>query len=83
MENLSLAQRKALATKKIGYQFPKTPEGKLMWAVVRQAIEDLYRPQSECTTALLYLKGPMWHAQSCGVDPDWIRLILRKMKILK
>lgn len=69
--------------RKIGYQFPNCPEGRLMLGIVAVALNDLitnrqggehevYRER-----AARYLQGDMWHALVAGVDPEWIRAQLK------
>lgn len=67
--------------RKIGYQFPATPAGQLMHAVVGVAIADLFRPEVN-ESAERYLRGSIWHAQISGVDPDWIRSVLMQAGLL-
>lgn len=55
---------------KISTQFPECPEGKLCLAIIKTAIHD---------RDSRFLSGDMWPAQLCGVDPDWIRLVLRRL----
>jgi hypothetical protein len=77
-------------------QFPASPEGQLMAAIVMQAVRDAFcedfdfkqehaRAEHERNkiSGLRYLVGDMPHATICGVDPDWIRLLLCKFKLLK
>jgi hypothetical protein len=71
---------------KIGYQFPKVGEARLMLAIVEGAINDLknshvMRRKVLCINevrerAARYLSGSVYHAALCGVDPDWIRRVL-------
>jgi hypothetical protein len=69
--------------KKIGCQFPDTPEGRLMLSVINIALSDLITNRGGIEAerfredARRYLSGDMWHALLCGVDPEWIRLQLR------
>ena len=72
----------------ITHQFPESPEGQLMAAVVCCAVMDLHRPTSvwsphkfHVDSAREYLSGEMWHAEICGVDSDWIRSVLDKAGI--
>lgn len=71
-----------LVIEKIAYQFPDTPEGRLMLAVVGQAICDLVTQAKGSDIALAkrraaaYLCGEIWHAQAAGVDPDFIRRVI-------
>lgn len=68
---------------KISCQFPDTPEGRLMCAVINIALSDLITNRRghdvdiNRNNAKRYLNGDMWHALVCGVDPDWIRLQLK------
>ncbi len=73
-----------LVIKKIKPQFPDTPEGNLMFAVVSQAIRDVASPTSTITisdqsSALRYLDSDMPHAAICGVQASWIRSIIKKI----
>lgn len=69
--------------KKIGCQFPDTPEGRLMLSVINIALSDLITNRGGTEVeryradARRYLSGEMWHALVCGVDPEWVRLQLR------
>lgn len=66
--------------RKIGYQFPGSPGGKLMFAIVRQSIIDL-NSKSYHNGAAHFLAGEMSPALLCGVDPEWIRLVLKRAGI--
>jgi len=76
-------------------QFPKSPGGRLMCAVVCQAISDAFdprlytpnpsaRPQtinetkSSEASAHRYLCGDMYHANLAGVEPEWIRMVIKR-----
>lgn len=61
-------------SKKIGYQFPDIPEGRLMFAILRQAIVDLC-DRSACVrhAAWRHLSGFMRECEVCGIDQDWVR----------
>lgn len=63
--------------KKIRNQFPATPEGRLAFAVVHKAIEDLFHPKHRIG-ASRFLRGSMGWAEIAGVDPEWVRLQLRR-----
>lgn len=65
-----------LVAAKIQPQFPATPEGQLMFAVVRQALVDALGAEHD-PTATHYLLGSIPHAALCGVDSDWIRSVMR------
>lgn len=85
---LSLSEKVRLAFKKIQTQFGsyrnpgefvyKSPEHKLMAHVIRVALYDLNTKQHN-QSAKTYLNGSMWHAQLCDVDPDWIRLVIKRV----
>ena len=69
--------------KKISYQFPDSPEGKLWAAVVRQAIQDLYgRTKTASKDAVRYLSDRIMAAELCGVDSEWIRSQVKKAGLL-
>ena len=64
-------------------EFPQSPEGQLMASIIGKCVEDIYYPErrySEVNTAIHYLNGDMYHAEMCGVDPDWIRDLILKHK---
>lgn len=65
------------ANKKIRTQFRDTPEHKLCYAVVEQAINDLCDAKEE-RSAKRYLIGEIVHAELCGVDSDWVRRVILK-----
>jgi len=69
--------------RKIGHQFPDKPEARLMLAIFAGALNDLitnqsgYEVEAARRQAAEYLSGDIWHAQICGVDPEWIRYQLK------
>ena len=70
-----IADQRAAAmavAKKVGYQFPKTPEGALMRAIFQQSVVDLFL-RTFRTGACLHLKGRIFEAEMCGIDAEWIR----------
>jgi len=76
--NDRLVMRNA-AIKKIRTQFGDTPEHKLMFAIVEQAIKDLSSKSIEVSrSAERHIKNEIPHAELCGVDSEWIRLVLKK-----
>ena len=76
--NERLVMRNA-AIKKIRTQFGDTPEHKLMFAIVEQAIKDLNsRVICDRKSAEQYLKNEIPHAELCGVDSEWVRRVLKK-----
>jgi len=78
-----------LVLRKIGPQFPQSPEGRLMLAVVGQAIRDLHgrgrgcelRARRQRESAARYLGGEMPHAEACGVSSHWVRKIMRDVEL--
>ena len=64
-------------SKKIRPEFPTTPEGKLMFAVVDRALRDAYGCEGRMT-GKVYLAGPMPHAEICGVSAAWIRRVIER-----
>ncbi len=64
--------------KKIKYQFPDSPEGKLMFGIVQSAIHDLMTANHR-RSAILYLTSDIPHAEIAGVNAKWIRDQLRKV----
>ena len=67
--------------KKISYQFPTCPEGKLMFAILEQSILDLY-DIGERRTALSHLSGNIPEAQICDVDADWIKRLIKQSGLI-
>ena len=69
-------------SKKIRPEFPKTPEGWLMWAVIDRALRDSYSNdrhiRRDTAIAKQYLRGDMPHAEVCGVSSAWIRRVIRR-----
>ncbi len=61
--------------RKIKYQFPETPEGKLWFSVLKLAILDSF-DHGYRHEAVRYINGDMEAALICDVDPDWIRSLL-------
>lgn len=74
------------ALRKIKTQFPKTPQGELMFAIIEMAVKDLTNNTEHRTRirgdAIRYLKGDMVHAQWCDVEPSWVRMVLKKCYVL-
>ena len=75
---ISRQQILPLFRRKVSPQFPNTPDGRLMFVVVAQAVSDLQNSQNRYD-ANKYLQGRMIHAEVCGVDPQWIRNVLRSI----
>ncbi|MCP5013848.1 MAG: hypothetical protein GY938_01030 [Ketobacter sp.] len=74
-----------MAIKKISAQFPDVPEGRLMAAVICQAVRDavMKRDDIERSRARLYLSGRMEAAEICGVDSDWIRTVVHSHALIE
>lgn len=69
-----LQQRPAAlaVARKVGYQFPITPEAALYRAVFQQSVVDLFL-RSFRRGACLHLQGSIYEAEICGIDSEWIR----------
>lgn len=90
----STRERAAVALKVIRTQFPETPEGALMFAVIAQAVEDATaKPQPNAQNhdrrnfqarrldAVEYLTGNIPHAHVAGVNPRWIHRIFKRYQL--
>lgn len=89
MTTINKSKALSLAIKKIEFAFGisdasnPSAERKLMCAIVTQSVRDLYAPACGAITgldkcsAMSYLNGDMSHAESCGVNGDYVRRILR------
>lgn len=66
--------------RKVGHQFPRTPEGALFHGIFRQALLDLFTPAHRYS-ACRHLQGRIYEAELCGIDSDWIRLQLKRAGI--
>lgn len=90
--NLNLEAAK-LISKKIKPQFVDSADGRLMHAIVEQALLDASRViipdprgkhkkmEGEKISAMYYLSHHMVHAEMAGVDSEWIRSIIRKIVV--
>lgn len=73
---------------KIRCQFPDTPEGRLMLAVINCALSDLLSNRTGLEVernrrnAAHYLAGNIWHAYISGIDAEWIHLQLRRAGVV-
>lgn len=77
-----VAKRIKLFEKKVFPQFPESGAGFLMFSIVLQAVRDAYDDTvypHEQRSGYAYLNSDMPHAQMAGVDPDWIRFVLKKI----
>ncbi len=70
-----------VAANKIAGQFPRTSEGALFAGVIERAILDLAIP-AERDSALSYLVGDIPHAKAFGVDPGWVKKVLRQYRLI-
>lgn len=66
------------ALRKIRHQFPV--EGAAFFAVLERAVLDLFI-HGERGQAVAYLNEEMWHCEVAGVDPVWVRDVLRAMGV--
>ena len=71
-------EQAATAANIVELQFPDSPEGKLMFAIVRQAITDL--PKAECLAAADFLNSEMWCCEICGVESEWVRRVVKECR---
>ena len=72
------------AVKMLETQVKPTRENNLMMAVIKQAIFDAHSKHKAIRqSATRYLNGPLPHAQAIGLEPSWVKKILRKAQILK
>lgn len=77
-------QNAIAAMKMLETQVKPTRENNLMMAVVKQAIFDTNsQSPAIAKSAMRYLNGPLPHAQAIGLEPFWVKKILRKAQILK
>lgn len=75
-------RNKAMAVlRKIKLQFPDTPSGSLMYSIIAQAVRDLFT-KSGRESAVKYLHSDMIHAEVCGVNPAWIKRLLKQAGVL-
>lgn len=82
LAQLPNSRRIVLATKKIAPQFPNTLEGRLMLAVLVQALRDAYDARAQVwhkRQALRYLMGTIHCCEICAVDSDWVRMMIRRV----
>jgi len=78
--NLKNTDRSRIIEKKIRTLFPETPEAKLMLAIVVRAVQDASTGKGVKSAAgKSYLRGNMPHAEICGVNPGWIRRVIKKV----
>ena len=92
IETLNANKRGKLAVAKIQENWPLDPESRLCNAIVSQAIIDLAddnlltSPNTHIKNAQKnaynYLTGKIEHAIWCGVEPEYIKKILRIFKFL-
>jgi hypothetical protein len=68
-------------TKKIAPHFVASPEGRLWSAALHVALVDLSSAAHK-DSALKFLLGPMPQMQLAGVEPEWIRYIVRRAGLI-
>ena len=82
VEELRESVRVKMALRKIGKQYPKTPTGKLFFAILAKAIDDLTMPRYR-KEAIRYLStNEVMACELCGVDSDWVRSVLIKLGLM-
>ena len=69
------------AISKISMQFRPEPYHRLMCAIVCTAIHDLSRKDARIL-AIDYIENDLIHAELCGVNSDWVRRVLREMRLI-
>ena len=84
MTYVSPKMKAVLVAKKIHPQFPSTGEGQLMFSVVNQALVDSVATDKkadkcERKSAIRYLQGSIFHAETVGVDSDWIKDVMTRV----
>ena len=70
-----------LALRKLSYQFPQGFEGWLRYKILRQAVLDLCDPKANAEDAKGFLRGNMEVIQEAGLDPSYIRRVLKTMGV--
>ena len=72
-------KRAGAALRKIRPQFGTTPEHRLCFAILEQAVNDLPTMHgSAYLSARRYLADKIYHAEICGVNSEWLRNVLIK-----
>lgn len=66
------------AVLKISYQFPDTPDGRLMLGILNRAALDLL-DEGHAREAERYIRNAP-HAELCGVDPMWINEVFQRLE---
>ena len=69
------------AIRKIERQFRPEPYHQLMCAIVCTAIHDLSRKDARIL-AIDYIENDLIHAELCAVNSDWVRRVLREMRLI-
>ena len=82
-ENYELSDRRKInaAIVKIRAQFPKSPEGRVFFAIIESAISDLGN-QHHRHSARAFLRGDMPYAEICNVNSTWIKETVIKCGLL-
>ena len=67
---------------KLRSQFPDSPDGRFMFAIVERAILDL-TVASEREEAYIYITSPeIPHAEICEISSEWIHRLLLKAGLI-
>ena len=85
IRNIKMTQsfKAIIVNKVIRIQFPKSPDGQLMYAVIASAVHDLVSNKiNRVESALSYLKGNMPHAIACDVSANYIRSLIEQGGII-
>lgn len=83
MKNTNTYSPKVLAdaiVAKVGRQVDKkNPDAKLMFAIFKQAVIDLFG--SDKNSAASYLRSDMTHLALIGIEAEWVRFQFEKLGI--
>jgi len=81
VEDLGIKARVRMVLHKLSPLTPQDACGRLIWAVVEQAVRDLAWNAVVADEAKRYLRGPLWHASLVGIDPEYVRRVIRQVGI--
>lgn len=73
-------QRVRMLERTLWTQMPHMPEARLMLGVICGAVTDACMgARGVRIAAYNYLRGEIPAAQVCGVDPDWVRIVIKRL----
>lgn len=78
--------RMAFVASIVKRQMPKTPESNLLFAILEQATKDVFDESQHRTnhrSAKEFFNGNMECVAMVGINPDWVRTLLKKAKLLE